>query len=475
MRQCSGCQRFFTRQHCPLCGSTGDDIPQVGGETADYKILPVTVTVGSQMCRVTGIVGQGGHGVVLALVNEAGETFALKVPLEFNERFTNHQGNKKSLLQLSRKYMDHEVEMAHRVKGAALIKIDYAGPVTCSSSDTEISFPAVRMELALGTLKDLLDLHIAGRWRIPFVEKVALIRKLARAVEALHKEAVVHRDISPHNIFLVDRGGEIGYVFGDLGTSQPVDLHGNDNSTTRMAFHNRYLDPALFLFDNFRYDARIDIYQVGVIITEIIMGEYWQPEEEESSVYGFGSTDFTEEYLKKYARDEIPPQLWNVLHKAVTLKIKHRYRTASQFRLALEKALTEVEPLMGREDNPFKKSIGIHYKRLILPDTGTNEETSAGIEGADSHPVPLTYDGRRHIALDSADSMDIDFPALQLQRAFISGPSFMRCTFSANRVTVSIDQQAVMQTLQPLLRSSRQCRRIEFDGRAVLKVEGIRR
>ena len=103
MQQCSRCQRFLSDEvnACIYCGSTGITAQSIitgqDEEFINYKITAHEIIAGEKSYRVIDAVGQGGYGVVLKAEDSRGKYYAVKVPLEFNESFTNSQGNKKSL------------------------------------------------------------------------------------------------------------------------------------------------------------------------------------------------------------------------------------------------------------------------------------------------------------------------------------------------------------------------------------------
>jgi serine/threonine protein kinase len=497
MRRCSRCKRFLSdsADTCRYCGSTGTSpfTPPLAcdEELVNYKIYADEIQVKGESYRIIEAVGQGGHGMVLKVApsgNKDGSSskknkyFAIKVPLEFNEHFSNAQGNKKSLLNLSRRYISHEVDMLNKIKSSALLEIVYAGPAVCRRDSVESQFPAILMELAETTLKDLMDAEMANSLTLTFDEKLDIIRQLTAHVEELHREIVVHRDISPHNIFVVDRDGEIKYVLGDFGTSKPANIYDIDNSTTRMAFHDRYLDPALFMYERFRYDRRIDIYQMGVLITEILLGEYWQTDDEDTSATGLMGIDFENDFLLKFAVNQLPQRVIEKIRKAVTLNINQRYRTASHFKEAMHDALE----LLQKQDNvrnprdpgEFKKNIAISYRRIV----GEASQTGTSID----------YCGQKKIDIGAADLFRLTFPGIRLKRARIIGSSFLECNLTDNIVTLRVNTDDIHRCVKPLLKpgltgtlkrlipffphhrhhSSSSTPRIEFECKSVLYIEG---
>jgi serine/threonine protein kinase len=496
MQQCSQCQRFLSDEvnTCTYCGSPGIAVKSIVSgkdeELANYKITAHEIIAKKKSYRIIDAVGQGGHGVVLKTEDSHGKCYAVKVPLEFNEKFTNNQGNKKSLLDISRRYISHEVEMLNKITSQALLEVTYAGTVKCRGKGVESHFPAILMELAQGTLKDVIDSEMANGLVVPYEEKIKMIRQLTKNLEGLHEKIVVHRDISPHNVFLADRAKEIHYVLGDFGSSKPANVYDIDNSTTRMAFHDRYLDPALFSVDRFRYDSRIDIYQLGVMITEILMGEYWQTDDDESVVTGIQGVDFEKDFLMIFAINDIHPYIIEKIRKATTRKINKRYRTAAEFKKEMHEALQRVEK-KGKKIRPkegIKRNISISYKRILQ---SPPEQEGIGKENGNISMQTIDYKGQKRIDMGTTDHIRLRFTGMKLKQAKMIGSSFLKCQQANNSILLQVDTEDIKKRVQPMmnpgvittlshflnslfLRSRGQSLRhlrIEFDCLAILYVE----
>ncbi len=141
MKQCRGCQRFLGNATtvCPYC-SHSESYPlsmylMRNEELSNYEIYAGSFLIDGEEYKVIGIIGQGGHGIVLELEASSGNHYALKVPLIFNQCFTNNRGNRKSVLALSQKYILHEIEILNKIKSEALLAILYAGEVECRTGN----------------------------------------------------------------------------------------------------------------------------------------------------------------------------------------------------------------------------------------------------------------------------------------------------------------------------------------------------
>lgn len=461
MQQCSQCRRFISDEvsTCTFCSSPGifgiSINPGHEQEFSNYRISADEIIADGKSYRVIGAVGQGGHGIVLKVESLQGKCWAIKVPLEFNESFSNSQGNKKSLLDISYKYISHEVEMLGKISSKALLDTIYAGDVICRGRGVEREFPAILMELAFGTLKDVIDSEMANILAVPYEEKIKMIRQLTENLEQLHQKIVVHRDISPHNVFIVDREKKIKYVLGDFGTSKPANIYDVDNSTTRMAFHDRYLDPALFMVDRFRYDPRIDIYQLGVMITEILLGEYWRAEDEETAANGIQGVNFEKDFLMIFAVNDIHPYIVEKIRKATTLKINYRYHSAAEFKNEIHKALLRVEK-KGKQFKPkklIKKNISISYRRILQsPPPGDELEENAN-ENRNVSFRTIDYKGQKKIDMGSADQIRLCFTGVNLKKAKIIGASFLACQQFNNSIQLQVDREDIKKKVKPIMKT----------------------
>lgn len=489
MKQCFVCYRFLSHEvsNCPYCGS--DNIKKKSlpdgknEELSSYRIRADGIFIKDQKYGIIDILGQGSHGAVLKISAPDGKYFALKVPLQFNEIFTNNQGNRQSVLEMSAKYVAHEVKMLNKIKNEALIDVGYAGQVRCRRAKKEDEFPAVLMELAYGTLKDLINSEMENRIIVPLEEKINIVNQLTLDLEKLHREGFVHRDLSPHNIFIVERDKEIRYVLADFGTSKPSIPGEQGDSTTRMAFHERYMDPALLTHDNIRYDFRIDIYQLGIIVTEILLGEYWMINDDETSTYSAG-VDFEKDFLLNMAGREIPPAVLRVIRKATTRNIKKRYRSTGKFREEMQQALQQGYQTFRDDASQglLKRNIRLSCRR-VYP---VEEEKPGG------EKQTIVYRGQRKINLGTQDSLKIDFPDVDLKVVKIPEPSFLECQKKNNSIIIRVDTESIKNTLRPILKANsklslnsllnsvfnrkkkKEHPRIEFDCKSILYIEGVR-
>lgn len=100
-------------------------------------------------------------------------------------------------------------------------------------------------------------------------DAAVLLARLAEAVDYAHRQGVVHRDIKPANI-LINRDGEPQLAdFGLARLDQADELHTQDGSRLGTP---AYMSPEQARGDSHTVDGRSDIWALGVVLYEILVG-----------------------------------------------------------------------------------------------------------------------------------------------------------------------------------------------------------
>ena len=123
------------------------------------------------------------------------------------------------------------------------------------------------MELLKGTLLSNVE-HEGGR--LPVARALVIARQMLVGLGRAHELGVVHRDVKPHNVMLIDVGGLETVKLFDFGIAS------NERAAIKLtvpgtAFGTpEYIAPEQAMGQD--VDARADLYGVGVVLFEMLCG-----------------------------------------------------------------------------------------------------------------------------------------------------------------------------------------------------------
>jgi len=124
----------------------------------------------------------------------------------------------------------------------------------------------------------------------------------------MHKKGLIHRDLKPENILLDE---SLNVKLCDFGWSA-------QKSKTRMTFCGTYEYMAPEIFAHKRYDEKIDIWSLGILLYELIHGH--SPFRGESSIHIYKNI-LKNEYKFK---SDIDPYAKDLISKILKIKPEER-------------------------------------------------------------------------------------------------------------------------------------------------------
>lgn len=208
--------------------------------------------------RIVRRVGRGGMGIVYRAVDERdGKTVALKVIRE-----SEVAGDESA---------PHVAEARVRfTREADILKaLLHANVVTFHEIGEEDGTPYLAMEYLEG--KPIGS--YAGR---PYTETLPLLIQAANGMEYLASRGIVHRDLSPDNVFVVESGGEKTVKLLDFGIAKLFEATASDSLTATGFFLGKvaYGSPEQLgsLGQGAPLDWRSDVYSLGVIFYQVLSG-----------------------------------------------------------------------------------------------------------------------------------------------------------------------------------------------------------
>ena len=219
------------------------------------------------------------------------------------------------------------------------------------------------------TLKSL----IKKRGNLTLLEVVDIMLQLTSAIHCAHESYIIHRDIKPQNVMILDDGRIKITDFGIAIASNAADL----TQTNSVMGSVHYLPPEQANGEG--ATIKSDIYSLGILMYELLIGKV--PFKGDNAVE-IALKQMKEEIPSVCERNpEIPQALENVILKACAKNPKNRYDSVMEMHEDIKTALSEE-----RSDE-----LKIKYKypehdldeTKLMPDVSRarkNEETNKELE-----------------------------------------------------------------------------------------------
>ena len=150
----------------------------------------------------------------------------------------------------------------------ALSRIQHPGVVRIFDHGVDGPMPWMAMELVEG--KSLRDRMVANRYAEGLDDTLRILYRLCTALAVVHGEGIVHRDLKPQNVIVRPDGSPVIIDFGVVGrfaglaNREAIDL-GEEGAGTIA-----YMAPEQIQGEP--VDARADLYALGCILYEAIVG-----------------------------------------------------------------------------------------------------------------------------------------------------------------------------------------------------------
>jgi serine/threonine-protein kinase len=251
MKTCPTCQGNYPNDYavCPQDGSALEDV----GIWTEGSVI-------RGKYRILGKVGRGGMGAVYKALHLAfDELRALKViaPEILHD-------------QLFVRRFRHEAVITRKLQHPNAVRVD-------DIDEAEDGRPFIVMEFIQGkSLKKLIEEE--GPLRVPRV--CSIIKQVASALDAAHRLGMVHRDIKPDNIALIERPeGELVKVL-DFGIAKMKEARLGEASGMTLTGMGmvigtpQYMSPEQAMGKRGdELDGRSDLYSLGVVMYEMLTAD----------------------------------------------------------------------------------------------------------------------------------------------------------------------------------------------------------
>jgi serine/threonine-protein kinase len=226
------------------------------------------------------------------------------------------------------------------------------------------------MEFVEGTTLDKL----ASQGRIPLDQVLEYSMQVLSALSFAHSRGVTHRDIKPANIMVTSHGLAKLMDFGIAKSAGDVNMQLTRPGMTMGSVY--YMSPEQVRGGT--VDARSDIYSFGVTLYEMLTGR--KPFNADTSYSVLYAQMNEAPTPPQEVNPALPPELNNIVLRAMVKAPEGRFQTADEFRNAL-KALRK-----GQE--PVAETMPVQQPAAFA--AGALSATAAAAQAPGYRPAPLS-------------------------------------------------------------------------------------
>ena len=188
--------------------------------------------------------------------------------------------------------------------------------------------------LAKGSLQQILS----QRRMLPLVDIVSYISQAAAALDYAHAHLVIHRDLKPANFLLADDGR---LVLTDFGIARILQKNISTSTATLTSADTilgtpQYMAPEMFMGET--VDYRADIYALGIILYQMLSGEF---PFKGDTFYTLARMHVQDAPPSLHTlRPELPTQIDALVQAALAKSPENRFQSAGALAQALQHTLT---------------------------------------------------------------------------------------------------------------------------------------
>ncbi len=292
---------------------------------------------------------------------------------------------------------DHEFQARFDRETRVMSKLAHPNCVSVVDFGVWHDTPYLVMDFVNGeTLRKRLD----DRGALPPDKALALARQITAGLAHAHEQGIIHRDVKPANIMISDEIGHGERVrILDFGLARLRGNVGRDATQTNMVVGTpNYMAPEQTVPGG-TIDARTDLYALGVVLFEMVVGERPFAAEDTLTLLGMHRGAPIPRLADRVDEDTtLPDGLQALIDKAMAKSPDARFQTAIEMANA-------IDEITGLKSSP---GIVIEAQKRI-ESKGVKRSVGAGAIGAAS--TQLDVDATKLVPMrPSGMAMDGDLP-----------------------------------------------------------------
>jgi serine/threonine protein kinase len=237
-----------------------------------------------------------------------------------------------------------------------------------ANAATKTNHPNVIKVLDIGTYRDKIfcvmeyldgsDLAqmIEKNRTLPWRRSLEIMAQVCDAIEAVHRNSILHRDLKPGNVFVVEGEGSDFVKVLDFGFAK---FTNSDEKLTQVGLTLgtlSYIAPEQVFakVEGKEYDHRVDIYSMGIILYEMMTGtppfstDDPNPENRQIQMVMMHKDRKPQPPRERNPGAGIPERVEDVVLKAIEKDPAGRFQTAIEMRDAILDCLEEDGPQEGK-------------------------------------------------------------------------------------------------------------------------------
>ncbi|XP_068627107.1 serine/threonine-protein kinase ULK3 [Battus philenor] len=219
-----------------------------------------------------------------------------------------------------------------------------------------------------------LSKYIHRYGRVPEKQVLYFLQQLASALKFLREKGVVHMDLKPHNL-LLHKGSDGKYILkvADFGFAQ----HMTEEDPRSLRGSPLYMAPEML---RGRYDARVDLWSVGVIMYECLFGR---------APYSSATIKELVDKIQRQAPIEMPsqPAVSAGCQDLLTRLLQHDPDSRISYEEFFAHEYLDLEHMPSKEN--YEKAVGLIKQAIDLDSAGRLREALSAYSESLRYLVPV--------------------------------------------------------------------------------------